>query len=413
MKRPQDSDKHLTIDVSTGAILKVVAAAACVALFLRLWPVLVVVLVALILVGTLAPFVDFLERRGIKRSWGLTIVFVIIALAVVGLGALVVPTMARQGWDLVEKAPALQERLAAYLERHRATGSLATAIRNLNASKLMTGNLGGTLELSSSIVEWLGLTATAIVLAAYFLSGRDEARGALFALIPRGHHVRAARILINLEKIVGGYVRGQLLTSAAIGVFTFALLSICRVQNALALAVFAALTDVIPFIGGLLATTPAVIAALAQGVGTAGIVLVAMVLYQEIESRVLVPRIYGRALRLSPAAVVLALLVGGKLLGIVGALLALPIAAGIRIVFEELRVELPGADGTDGALEEQDALADATYFERAAGATPTVAAAVAVEVAAELVDAVVVVEAAKSDAVAVAPAPAQQSGKAR
>src|SRR5262249_13040686 len=96
------------------------------------------------------------------------------------------------------------------------------------------------------------------------------------------------------------------------------------------------------FVGGLLATTPAVLATLSVGVPAAIVVLVAMILYQELESRVLVPRIYGRVLRLSPPVVIVSLLVGGPLLGLVGALLALPVAAGIRMIVRELRVELPG-----------------------------------------------------------------------
>jgi predicted PurR-regulated permease PerM len=120
-----------------------------------------------------------------------------------------------------------------------------------------------------------------------------------------------------------------------------------RVPNAVALAVFAALTDVIPFVGGLLATMPAVLVASSQGSAVTVIVLAAMIGYQEFESRVIVPRVYRRTLRLSSAAVVIALLVGAKLGGIIGALLALPIAAALRMLVEELRVELPG----DGPFE--------------------------------------------------------------
>jgi len=100
--------------------------------------------------------------------------------------------------------------------------------------------------------------------------------------------MRLARILQNLEAIVGGYMRGQLITSAAIGVFTYLLLVICGVPNALSLALFAAVVDVIPFIGGLLATAPAVLVALSQGLPTGLVVLLALFIYQEFENRILV-----------------------------------------------------------------------------------------------------------------------------
>jgi predicted PurR-regulated permease PerM len=209
-------------------------------------------------------------------------------------------------------------------------------------------------------------------------------RGGLYAVIPRSFHLRLARVLANLETIVGGYIRGQLLTSLAIAVFTFALLTLCRVPNALALAAFAGLTDVLPFVGGLLATTPAVLGALPQGSVTATVVLVAMLSYQEFESRILVPKVYGRALRLPAVAVVLALLVGGKLGGILGALLALPLTAALRMLAEELRLELPGDDTDNSDLRARDRAAEQDYAAQSAGATPQEAGAMATGIAEQI-----------------------------
>jgi predicted PurR-regulated permease PerM len=223
-----------------------------------------------------------------------------------------------------------------------------------------------------------------VVLAIYFIADGERTRGTLYALFPRRFHVRLARVLLNLETIVGGYLRGQLVTSVAIGVFTFGLLAVMRVPNALALAAFAALTDVIPFVGGLMATTPAVLVALSRGSAVATIVLVAMIAYQEFESRVIVPRVYGQALRLSSAVVVIALLVGGKVGGIIGALLALPIAAALRMLIEELRVDLPGDDTDNPRMRARDARAERAYARETAGASPEEAAAVATEIAHEI-----------------------------
>src|SRR5689334_12022121 len=100
----------------------------------------------------------------------------------------------------------------------------------------------------------MGYGLTTIVLAFYLLADAKRTQGALFAVVPRHYHLRLSRILFNLETIVGGYVRGQVITSVAISAFTFALLTVFGVHNALALAVFAGFVDVIPFVGGLLAT---------------------------------------------------------------------------------------------------------------------------------------------------------------
>jgi hypothetical protein len=134
----------------------------------------------------------------------------------------------------------------------------------------------------------------------------------------------------------------------------------------------------------LLATTPAVVVAFSRGTGVTTIVLLAMIGYQEFESRVIVPRVYGKALRLSSAVVVIALLVGGKVGGVIGALLALPIAAALRMLIEELRVELPGDDTDDRRVRARDARAERTFARETAGASPQEAAAVATEIANEI-----------------------------
>jgi predicted PurR-regulated permease PerM len=155
----------------------------------------------------------------------------------------------------------------------------------------------------------------------------------------------------------------------AIGVFTFVLLVIFKVPNALSLALLGALVDVIPFIGGFLVIIPAVLSALPLGVTVAGSLFLCQLVYMEFESRILVPRIYGQVLRLPPTAVVLALLAGGTLMGIIGALLALPIAAGLLMMLEELRVEMPGDDSVDEPLQARHAKQEAKYEAMSAGAT--------------------------------------------
>ncbi len=292
------------------------------------------------------------------------------------------PSLSAQVSQTIGDLPHLQKSLALRLESHHLTAPMADAIRSFNPEKrLKSLDMSSALAASLGVVEVIGYLATSVVLAIYFIADGERTRGFLFAVFPRRFHVRLARVLLNLETIVGGYLRGQVITSLAIGVFTFGLLSIARVPNAIALAAFAALTDVIPFVGGLLATTPAVLVSLSRSGVVTVIVLCAMIGYQEFESRVIVPRVYGRALRLSSAVVVLALLAGGKLGGVIGALLALPIAAALRMLVEELRVDLPGDNTDDPKLRARDARAERTYDRETAGASPEEAAAVATDLA--------------------------------
>lgn len=348
----------------------------------RLVPVLVTISCALMLAGTLAPMVRWLEAHRLRRGLALALLF-LGALILLGVVLLVtVPSLWRAVVKFVGDLPRFRDELARTLASHPRTAGLAESVRRLQASRLASGlDLGAALAVSASMAEVIGYGITALFLTAYLLADRERMTGVLYAVVPRRFHVRLARVLLSLEAIVGGYIRGQVITSVLIAIFTFTLLTVLRVPDALALAAFAGLTDVIPFVGGILATAPAVLAGLARGTGVTIAILVLMVAYQEFESRVLIPRIYGRTLKLPSAGVLVALLVGGRLGGVFGALFALPIAAAIVSVVKELRVELPGGPVVAPEQREADARAERTYARRAEGASATEAAQTALEVA--------------------------------
>jgi len=336
-----------------------------------------------VLVGTLDPMVAWLEKRGIGRGRSLALVFFLIALVLIALMFATVPPLVTQIQHMIEDAPKERGKLIHWLDQYQWGTPFAKAVKAVPLDDLMVRAGTGLVGVSQDILAGIGYAITTTFLAIYLLADPRHAKAMLYAVVPRSHHIKLARILLELKVIVGGYMRGQLITSLAIFVFMFALLTILRVDNALAIAVFAGLTDVIPFIGGYLASAPAVIAVSGRGTATMLVVLALMVLYQEFESRILVPRVYGRVLRMSPAIVLVALLVGGTLMGILGALLALPIAAGMQMVIRELRVELPGQQ-PDARQLRTDAKAEDLYERLTEGTPVEEAAAIAGELAEKL-----------------------------
>jgi predicted PurR-regulated permease PerM len=378
---PPPPPRTLRIELAPRTLAAILVAVGLAWLTVELWTVAVVLLVALVLVGTFDPLVAWFERRGLRRGRALALIFFVIAIGVGAVLLLTVPPLVAQLQHLIEDAPTERRKLLTFFGQYRWATPFVNAIRAvpLDSQLVRAGN--GLLGYSAQIVTAIGYAITTLFLALYLLADPGRAKTLLFALVPRHQHVKLARILIELKHIVGGYMRGQVITSVAITLFTFGLLSAFRVDDALALAMFAGLTDVIPFVGGYVASLPAILAVSGQGTGAMLLVAALMFLYQEFESRILVPRVYGRALRLSPAIVLLALLVGGTLLGILGALLALPIAAGLQMIVRELRVELPGAEHLDAAVRARDEKAGQIYEQLTAGETVEKAAAIAGELA--------------------------------
>jgi len=354
-------ERSLRIEIAPRTFVWILVMALAVWLSIQLWTVFVVLLIALVLVGTFDPVVGWLERRGLKRGRALALIFLIVVLALATVLLLTIPPLVAQLQHIVEDAPDERRKLIRFLNQYQWAAPFVKTIRAVPVDDLVVRAGNALLGYSGEVLTAIGYAVTTIFLAVYLLADPDRAQALIYVMVPRHHHVKLARILLGLKQIVGGYMRGQVITSVAITIFTFVLLTAFKVDDALALAMFAGLTDVIPFIGGYVASAPAVLAV--SGHGTVPILIVgaAMFLYQEFESRILVPRVYGRTLRLSPALVLVALLVGGTLLGILGALLALPVAAGVSMIVRELRVELPGQSHIADAVKARDDRADALY----------------------------------------------------
>jgi predicted PurR-regulated permease PerM len=333
----------------------------------QLTVVLTVMTVALIVVGTFDPVLAWLEHRKLRRGRAMVLVFVVAALAMTASVLLMIPPLLAQLLDLIDHAPNVRKSVVHSLDGHGWARPLVMAINDLPLDGIGASAGRALIGYSTKLFELIGYGISTLFLGIYLLADPARSKGLLYAVVPRHYHLRLAKILLELKIIVGGYMRGQLITSVAIAAFVFALLTAFGADNALALALFAGLTDIIPFAGGYIASAPVVIAVGSQGTTVMVIAALLMVVYQEFESRILVPRIYGRVLRLGPAIVLISLLVGGSLAGILGALLALPIAAGLQMLIRELRVDLPGETSPHDAAKMQDERATEVYEQLTEG----------------------------------------------
>jgi len=376
-----EKTRVVRFEVSPATIIQLILVVACMWLLIRLWPVFLVLVVALLIVGTMSPAVSWMEARRVKRGLGIAIVFTLLFVVATLIVTLTIPSLVAQASALIEQEPAFRARLSGYLAHSNLTAPLAVWLRNVKYNAPGSTISATAFAFSMRVFEITAYGASAIFLALYIMIDRDRLRGGLFAAVPRSHHIRLARVMMNLETIVGAYIRGQLITCLLIAVFSFVLLVACGVPNAMAIAVFAGVADVLPYIGAFLSVGPMVLASLARGPVVVVVVLLIMLAYEEFESRVLVPRIYGRALRLPSSVVLFALLAGGMLMGILGALLALPVAATIMMLIQELRVDLPGQQEQVADVEQRvgDERAEEEYERRTEGVPAEQAAAIAVE----------------------------------
>lgn len=300
--------------------------------------ILVVVLVAAFLATGLDPAVRWIEARAGTRR-GAAVAAVVLTLAfLLGLFAVFgVPSLVTQANQLREDAPGYARQLRdtqpvlADLDERMGWVKL---VERATSDKAMASprNRRGLINLAAGLAEAVIATLTCVTLTVYFLARFPSLKRTAYQLIPRSRRARTSLLIDEILARIGGYVLANLATSAVAGVAAYIALRALGVPHALALALFVALTDLIPLVGAAIGAALSTAVALTVSVATGAAALVFFLIYQQFENFLLVPHVMKRTVNVSPVATIVAILIGAALLGVLGALLAVPVAAAIQLV---------------------------------------------------------------------------------
>lgn len=336
---------------STGTIFRVVLT-ACAALTVAsiitfalyaIRNVLLLVLVAAFLAVGLDPAIRRLQSWRFRRGYAIGLILLVTLLVLVGFLAAVVPPLVDQVAEFAADLPDYIQRLAQknpQIERYVAQQDIAARLESATSSipSQIGGSIGGILGVAGSLIASIFNAVTVIVLTIYFAISLQQIRQGTLRLVPRSKRDRVQELADPILTKIGAYIGGNVAVSVIAGIAAFIFLVIAGVPFPVALALWVAIADLIPMVGATLGAVPAVIVAFFVSLPVGIATLIYFFLYQQVENYVIVPRIMTRAVDLSPAAVLLAALIGGSLLGVMGVLMAVPTAAAIKLLVHELVV---------------------------------------------------------------------------
>ena len=320
-------------------------------------PVIVILLVSIIFAQAIAPLVLRLRRMGARRTQAVLAIYLVLVLALAALGWFLVQAITSQVGVLSSALPGMQQQLT------RSAAQWPGPLRDI-ATQLLAGSTEPTvapanaapalLNTARAVIEAVFAVFSVFVVTFYWISERLIIRRTFCRVLPERYRERGMQVWDDVEAKLGQWVRGQLLVMLCIGAaFAVGLLGL-QVKFALLLAVFAAVAEIIPLVGPYIGTAAAVLVALTQSVQLALIVAGYGALVQLIENNVLVPRIMGHATGVSPLTVIIGILIGATLGGIPGALLAVPVAAGIQVLLVDLELLGGQEDVLPAASQDQD-----------------------------------------------------------
>jgi predicted PurR-regulated permease PerM len=306
--------------------------------------ILVLILVAAVLAIGLDPAVRRLQKWRVPRGWAVAAIFLATLGFLILFFALVIPPLVREVTGLAKDIPTYIEKLrhsngffGDLQRKYDIAGKLEDLTRNL--PKVAGSSFKTILGLTKSVGAVIFNLLTITILTIYFLMALPRTRTTAVRLFPPRRRERGGELMGESLERVGGYVSGNIAVSVIAGVCAWIALAIIGVPFAVALAMWVAIADLIPTVGATLGAVVAVIVAAFSSIPDAIATAIYFIVYQQVENYVIVPRVMKQAIDLSPAAVIIAVLIGGSLAGFAGALLALPVAAIIKVVIRELWLE--------------------------------------------------------------------------
>lgn len=313
--------------------------------FTQLSTVMICILASLFLALGLDPLVRWLERRRIPRGWAIVITFVLVIASAVGVFFLIIPAVVDQTSQLVANIPQFAQTITQQEWFTRLTGGSVDTkalVANLESFLSDPSNIatisGGVLKVGIAIVNGLSGGLLVVILTLFFLGSLDQVKRSLYVLVPASRRDGVESISEQIVRSIGKYVSGQVILAGTNGVFGFIAMLIAGVPYAGALAVMAFLLALIPLIGTVISAIIITIVALTVSPAAAIGIGIYYLVYMQVEAYVFSPRIMSKAVDVPGLLVVIGALVGGTLLGVLGALIAVPVVASVLIVVKQVVV---------------------------------------------------------------------------
>jgi predicted PurR-regulated permease PerM len=309
----------------------------------QLSQVITLLVVAFFLTLTLNPLVEALSRRGLRRPLCVAVVFVGLIAVFTALGFVVVPPVAQQGGLLADNAPKYLDGLVhnRFIQDfdshyHVVQRFQSEFQKRITDSSFMSGVFGGVLGAGKALASGFFSFLTVMVLTLYFLSSLPRVKQAAYGIVPASRRPRVISLSEEIMRRVGSYAIGQVAVATINAVCSWIMMSIVGIRYAAVLAVAVGFLGLVPMVGASLGAAVVSLVAFFDDPKKAAIALIYYVVYQQIENYVVAPKIMQRTISVPGAVTVIAALAGGTLLGILGALLAIPVAAGLLLIYEEV-----------------------------------------------------------------------------
>ena len=328
--------EFLRIDVSTWTFVKVLLLVMIIWFLYLIRDILAILFFSLILSSAIDPFVDWLVFKKIPRALAVFFIYIILIGVIASIFALIVPALILQSQELIGNLPLYFKSFSSGFESLKYYSSQYGLFDNIEGTlKTLLGGLNvntGVFSFLSNLVGGIFSFVLILVITFYMLVSENALKKSFQYLAPPKYLPYLTQLFHRIQQKIGLWLRGQLVLSLIIGVMSYVGLLFIGMPYALVLALIAALAELVPYIGPVLGSIPAIFIAFTIDPILAVAVLVIYVVIQQLENNILVPKIMQKAIGLNPIISISSLLIGAKVAGVLGAIMAIPVATALSVV---------------------------------------------------------------------------------
>ena len=338
-------DKKVTIQFSFTSVLWVLGIVGGIWLMFELKDILVPLLLAFILSMAISPLIDYLQGKKIPRAASISAFYILLFSTLYLIFRIVIPPFIHQIGSLFENRNAYINSLSSLFGPYAGSfKELANSSLTRLASSASNVNVDGLYNGARGVLGVLVDAILVFVVSFYLLLSKNGIEKTISSYVPKQHQKQTIGIYRKISKKMSHWLGGQVVLGFIIFIFAWIGLSILHVNYALTLAILAGVLEIVPLIGPWIAGTLAVVVSVTQSPVLALLVAAFFVIMQQLENHIIVPQVMKKSLGLNPIAVIMAILIGGKLLGVIGILISVPVASALAILLEEF-IKIKEAEG--------------------------------------------------------------------
>lgn len=336
-----ENRKATNINISTVTILKIIFILLVLYFLYIVKDILAILFVSLVIASALNPWIDWMQKRKIPRTLGIVFIYLTLFIILSSVVYLIIPPILQQISELSINFPKYFEKISSgfsifkdYTSRHGFLDDIKNGLGSISSN--LENAASGVFSTVTSIFGGIISFFLVLIITFYMVVEENAMKKIIRSIAPDKYQPYLMQLIARMQRKIGLWLRGQLILSLIIFALTYLGLSILRVDYALTLALIAGLTEFVPYLGPILASIPAIFLALTQAPMLAVFVAILYFIIQWVENNIIVPKLMQKVVGLNPIVSIIVLLMGFKIAGIIGAVLAIPVATAVSVFIKDL-----------------------------------------------------------------------------